>query len=243
MDKPVWFIEARSLKVSLMKQLFSRLDVRASLLAGMALVILLLSTLTLNAQDASPTPQSAPPPPFTSLQSGDLATQLNLAPDQVDRIRAVTAESKEQRQAANRRVFQAKRALDEAIYQDNADETVISARAKDLADAQAVALRLQSLNLYRIRQVLTPQQLSTLRDLRRQAREIQQQRRRQELLTNPNATGEALHRDGGFLPRRMDNSNSRPLGTPPPRNGAAGMNSTQKGNGGTSTVQPAPPDQ
>lgn len=226
-----------------MKQFVSRLNIRASSVAGTALAILLLSTLTLTAQEASPTPQNAPPPPVTNLQSGDLATQLNLAPDQVNRIRAINAESMEQRQAAYRRVSHARRALEEAIYVDNADETVISARAKDLADAQAEALRLQSLNLYKIRQVLTPQQLSTLRDLRRQARQIQQQRRQQELLTNPNGTGEALRGDGNLLPRRMGRSNSRPLGTPPLRNGAAGMNSTPKGNGGTGTDQPVPPNQ
>src|SRR4051812_43723425 len=55
---------------------------------------------------------------------------LGLTPDQVGRIRAILEEKKLERQAARRRLNQAQRALDQAIYSDDATQAVIEQRAR-----------------------------------------------------------------------------------------------------------------
>jgi Spy/CpxP family protein refolding chaperone len=126
----------------------------------------------------APSQQQQTVPP--SAQNGDLMSQLNLTPDQVEKIKAIREEQKEERKLVNRRLQAARRALDESIYLNDSDDATVTARAKELADAQADALRLQSIGELRVRRVLTPEQLSTFRELRRLARLAQAERRRQQ---------------------------------------------------------------
>jgi Spy/CpxP family protein refolding chaperone len=98
----------------------------------------------------------------------NLMRRLNLTPDQIERIRVIREENKEEWLAARQRLRQAQRALDEAIYTDNADEAIIEERAREAATAQAALVRMRALTELKIRRVLTREQLITLRNLRQQ---------------------------------------------------------------------------
>ncbi len=119
---------------------------------------------------------------------------LDLTPDQIQKIRSINAELKDQRQAAGIRMRQAQRALAEAVESPTPDEALISQRSRELAEAQANTIRLRSLTEARILQVLTPEQRVKLRAMREQnmarRRALQQQGngagRQQGLRRGPN---------------------------------------------------------
>ena len=134
----------------------------------------------------------------TQTQADQLLGPLNLTQDQIQKIRSINADLREERQAAGMRLRLAQRALTEAIQSPAPDETLISQRSKDVADAQANTIRLRSLTEARVLQVLTAEQRIKLRELRQQAgrRNLNQQQfpralqRRQNALQrnqNPNA--------------------------------------------------------
>ena len=102
-------------------------------------------------------------------QADQMLGPLNLSSDQIQKIRSINAELKDERQAANLRLRMAQRALREAIQSPTPDETLISQRSKEVADAQANTIRLRSLTESRVLQVLTPEQRVRLRELRQQA--------------------------------------------------------------------------
>src|SRR5215471_8457613 len=78
-------------------------------------------------------------------QADQMLGPLNLTPDQIQKIRAINAELKDQRQAANLRLRQAQRALAEAVESPNPNEALIEQRSREVADAQAATIRLRSL--------------------------------------------------------------------------------------------------
>ncbi|MEK6336803.1 MAG: hypothetical protein AABM67_17900 [Acidobacteriota bacterium] len=101
-------------------------------------------------------------------QIPDLAP-LNLTQDQIQRIRIINAELKDQRQAAVLRLRLARRALTEAIESPTPNEALIDQRSRELAEAQAATIRIRSLAESRILlQVLTPEQRVRLREIRQQ---------------------------------------------------------------------------
>jgi Spy/CpxP family protein refolding chaperone len=91
---------------------------------------------------------------------------LNLTPDQIQKIRTINAELKDQRQAAVQRLRQAQRALSEAVESPTPNEALIDQRSKEVAEAQAGTIRIRSLTEARILQVLTPEQRIRLREMR-----------------------------------------------------------------------------
>ena len=94
-----------------------------------------------------------------------------------------------QAQTLTRRLNQARRALDEAIYADALDEALVEQRAREVAEAQAAVVRNRAQTELRVRRVLTPEQLQTFRDLRFRARQQKRIERRLErgLPVRPNA--------------------------------------------------------
>lgn len=146
----------------------------AALLSGVAL----LSSATLAVGQQNPGDQ----PQTQSAQQnpqGDPIRQLNLTADQVEKIRAIREQNKDERFALNQRLRRAQRALDDAIQADNSTEALIEQRARELADAQAAATRMRAITEIRIRRVLTPEQLTKLRALRQQAQNLREERRNQ----------------------------------------------------------------
>jgi Spy/CpxP family protein refolding chaperone len=102
-------------------------------------------------------------------QMGDLIRELNLTPEQREQIRAIRQQSKDERAAINASLKETRRALTEALDADNPDEALVERRMRDLAAAQAAAMRMSIENEIKIRRVLTIEQRNTLRVLRQQA--------------------------------------------------------------------------
>ncbi len=148
-------------------------------------VLFLFSCLTVgpvvSAQDDNLT--SAPPPDSAARgerperRGGrDLLSRLNLSPAQLARIREIRQQNEGEARLLGQRARQTRRALDEAIYSDNADESMIEERAREAAAAQAAIVRRRALTELQVRRVLAPEQLSVLRDMRQQFRLRQRNR-------------------------------------------------------------------
>lgn len=144
-------------------------DALAKLIAAATLAV--AAHVSLYAQTPQPQEPAATEPAAAQLASpaDQMLGPLNLSSDQIQRIRMINAELRDERQAANFRLRTAQRALAEAIQSSTPDETLIAQRSKEVADAQANTIRLRSLTEVRILQVLTPEQRQKLRILRQQA--------------------------------------------------------------------------
>ncbi|MCA1632637.1 MAG: Spy/CpxP family protein refolding chaperone [Acidobacteria bacterium] len=182
--------------------------------AGMLLLLLLLlfplaPSARAQGQDAAPEPQEGSTQPGRPGRGGaNLLLQLNLTPEQLTQLRDIRAQSEQQARALTRRLNMARRALDEAIYADDLNETLIEDRARELAAAQAALVRLRAQTELRVRRVLTAGQLQSFRDLRQSARLRQREQRRLERgfrqrprpgdrpALRPNAPADATRRPG-----------------------------------------------
>ncbi len=137
----------------------------------------------------TPQPQPGSPQPQHGGALEDPIRQLNLTPEQREQIRSIRQQTNLERAAINQRVGEANRALEAALDSDNPDEAAVEQRMRDLATAQADAMRMRISTEVKIRRVLTVEQRTILRSLRQQAREMrrerlevrdQRQRRREE---------------------------------------------------------------
>lgn len=111
----------------------------------------------------------------------DPIRELNLSPEQRERIRAIREQLQAERASVTQRLRETNQALEEALDVDNPDESVVEQRLRDVAAAQAAVMRLRVLSEVRIRRVLTPEQLTTLRTLRQNARSFRRERQRENM--------------------------------------------------------------
>lgn len=125
--------------------------------------------------------QQSPTVATDQLTTPDPIEQLRLTPEQRQAIRLIVAGSKDERQVINRRVREATVALDQELDAEPADENVIEQRINDLAEAQAAQLRMRIHTEMRIRRILRPEQIATLKRLRLQVRDVMNPQR----LNNP----------------------------------------------------------
>jgi Spy/CpxP family protein refolding chaperone len=109
-----------------------------------------------------------PPAPATA----DPIQQLHLSPEQRQQIRRLTAETRDERQNTNRRLREANAALDQALDADQIDENLVEQRINEVAAAQAAQTRLRAQMEMRVRRLLNPEQITTLRRLRLQIRDV-----------------------------------------------------------------------
>ena len=126
--------------------------------------------------DSAQQTQDAQGPPAGLAQ--DPIRQLNLSPEQQQRIRAIREQNKEERAEINRRVRETMIALDQALDAENPNEALIEQRAREAGEAQTAAIRLRALTEIRIRRVFTPEQINMLRRLRALSRREQRQENR-----------------------------------------------------------------
>lgn len=104
--------------------------------------------------------------------AADPIQQLNLTPEQRQQIRRIVQDMREERQATNFRLREANQALDRALDADPIDENVVEQRINEVAAAQAAQTRMRAHLEMRIRRLLNPDQIATLRRLRLQLRDI-----------------------------------------------------------------------
>ena len=114
-----------------------------------------------------PQDQQGQQPDSSTVQ--DPIAQLNLTPEQRQKIRAIRQQTQAERATIKQRLQESNVALQQALDADNPDEALVEQRLRDAAAAQAASIRMRVLTEVRIRRVLTPDQLATLRSLRLQA--------------------------------------------------------------------------
>ena len=145
---------------------------RLSVSSTIAAVVLILAGTIAGAQ--TPQPQNSPETVQAQQQQNAQANaaanlrMLNLTPDQIQRIRDINLELKDQRQTAAMKLRQAQRALAEAVESPTPDEAVIAQRSREVAEAQSNTIRLRSVTEARVLQVLTPEQRTRLKEIRQQ---------------------------------------------------------------------------
>jgi Spy/CpxP family protein refolding chaperone len=129
----------------------------------------------------------------TDAQQGDrrpnLLRELGLSQDQIRQVRLLNADIRPRRQAAQQRLREANRSLDQAIYADAVDEALVAERLREYQAAQADVAAINFENELSIRKILTPEQLVKFRTLRlrfREAREAAQRRRAERIRQRQN---------------------------------------------------------
>ncbi|MGZ8844374.1 MAG: Spy/CpxP family protein refolding chaperone [Pyrinomonadaceae bacterium] len=143
------------------KAMIRLFTVSMAFLLGTYVVASAQTTQTQNATEPVQAPtQNQPANPFAG---------LDLKPDQIQKIRMINAELKDERQAAALRLRQTQRALNDAIESPTPNESLIEQRSREVAAAQAQTIRLRSLTEARVLQVLTPEQRVRLREMQRRS--------------------------------------------------------------------------
>jgi Spy/CpxP family protein refolding chaperone len=127
---------------------------------------LLMVSLPANGQDG--------PPPGNPENVGrqddrrpDLLAELGLSGEQVQQIRRMNQERRPAMMEARRRMGEASRKLDMAIYGDAVSDAEFQTCLKEFQSAQAELARLRFESELSVRKVLTPDQLVRFREIRR----------------------------------------------------------------------------
>lgn len=107
----------------------------------------------------------------TDKRDEPLFRQLNLSPEQIQKIRAIHLETRDQTREAAQKQRAARLALDAAIYAENPNAAEVEQRAREFGAAQAELSNLKARTEFRVRQVLNAEQLATFREVRRRASE------------------------------------------------------------------------
>ena len=113
----------------------------------------------------------------------NLLAELGLSPEQVQQIRRMNQERRPAMMQAQRRMREANRALDMAIYRDTVKDEEFQTCLKEVQAAQSDLARLRFENELSVRKILTPEQLVRFRDIRRrfeEQREADMRLRRQQ---------------------------------------------------------------
>jgi len=137
----------------------------------MKLILLFAALLLLTPTHITYAQDTAAPPVEDSIN------QLNLTPEQRQRIRTIFEDNKTERQKTNRRLREANVALTQALDAEPIDENAIDQRLNELAAAQAAQMRMRIQIELKIRRELSPEQLATWRRLRLQMRDFIDARR------------------------------------------------------------------
>ena len=153
---------------------------REILIPVFILALILISVSSSNGSVVAP--QDPPQAPPTTVP--DLIQELHLTPDQRLKIRAIREESKNERALTNQRLREANLALEQALDAEKPDEALIEQCLREATAAQAASMRMRIQTEVKIRRVLTPDQLVTLRTLRLQARGLMREQRIQNQRQN-----------------------------------------------------------
>ncbi len=156
------------------------------LIAGMLVI-----SPPVNAQDGPP-PDGAAPADRREGRRPNLLAELGLSREQVQQIRRINQGRRPAMMEAQRRMREANRDLDIAIYGETVSESGFQSKLAEFQAAQAELARLRFESELSVRRVLTPDQLIRFRDLRRR-------------FTEGRGNPERLKRRRGLRPQQEDN--------------------------------------
>ena len=198
-----------------MKRLFTK-GTATTITLLFILLCAVASVRQTRAQNPTATPQTEQAQENANQENAnaELRNQLNLTPDQVEKIRTILQQNKAERQAARRRVVQAQRTLAQAIYSGTASEAEIAERTHELSEAQAAEVRLRAATELSISRVLTPEQLNKFNRIRQQAIRDAAIKRRQENANQQKPLNNNKSLENGLKPqtpeeRRAERRNER----------------------------------
>ena len=134
----------------------------------------------------------------------DPIEQLQLTPEQRQRVRLIFAENKDERQMANRRLREARVALDLALDAETVNEALIDQRINELTTAQGAQLRMRIQMELKIRRELRPEQLAAWRRLRLQLQDFADAQRPNQ---RPANQGRRPNQQNGLAPVPRRNIN------------------------------------
>ncbi len=97
----------------------------------------------------------------------NLLAELGLSPDQMQQIRRLNQERRPKMMEARRKMGEAARNLDLAIYGDVVSDAEVQMRLKEFQSAEAELSRVRFEGELAVRKILTPEQLVRFRELRR----------------------------------------------------------------------------
>ena len=166
------------------------------------LVTMLFFLVTANAQD-----QLQPTVPKQPLVAGqpnqerpNLLGELGLSTDQIQQLRRMNADRKPLIDAANKRLREANRSLDQAIYGDAVDPAEFQIRLKEFQDAQAEVARIRFESELNVRRILTPDQLVRFREARRRFAEARKELKQADRPFRPRQQMRQLNRNQQLRP-------------------------------------------
>ncbi len=180
-----------------------------NLLPIFAFALLILISPTAIAQSPQDPQPDGPPPNGPPPNAVDLIPRLNLTQDQIRSIRIIQRDGKDERAALGMRLREANRALDMALDADILDENLIQQRIQELSTAQSAQLRHRIQTEIRIRRVLTPEQLVTLRDLKLKAGDVIRARQNERRPNRPAADSFRPNQRNGVAPLNRPNQSIR----------------------------------
>jgi Spy/CpxP family protein refolding chaperone len=114
----------------------------------------------------------------------DLLHSLGLSAEQLEQIRQINMARKPLMDEAQKRLRQANRFLDAAIYADLVNDADVDARLKEVQTAQAEVAEIRFRNELAVRRVLTPEQLTRFREMRQRFEEARKNFQNQRSLDN-----------------------------------------------------------
>ena len=153
-----------------------------------------------NAQERQMPPDGGQNDDRSQNRRPDVLGELALSPDQFQQIRELNRERRPKMMEARRKMGEAARNLDLAIYGDSVNEAEIQSRLKEFQAAEAEVARLRFEGELAVRKILTPEQLVRFRELRRRYAEV----RREEIRNRRGRRG------GRGLPRGVTRRNQPP---------------------------------
>src|SRR5215203_3916058 len=157
----------------------------AAVCFGLALFLVPLCARAQEQDETEAQPSATPRPPAREV---NLMQWLNLTREQRQRLREIRQQSEPELRDLTRRVRLARRALDEAVYADTADEALVEQRSRELAVVQNLLTHARAVTELKVRRVLTDEQLRLFRNLRRQAQRRQMLQRRMNRALRQSAT-------------------------------------------------------
>lgn len=167
-------------------------------------VLTAFSFSIVRAQNA-PAQTDAPDGKAVGNRRARLLDELGLSPEQMQQFRRINGEKRPAMRAAQQRLKEANRALDQAVYADAPDENAIQMRIKDVQAAQGEVIKIRSLTELAVRRILNAEQLNRFREARRRfesaSDENQLNKKENRRLNQPNR--------GGFRNRRQRPNNLR----------------------------------
>lgn len=128
--------------------------------------MIFISIVSINAQTENPN-NEPPAPNVKQIQPRpNLLRELGLTREQLQAVRQIYANNKDQVATAQRNHRLAQKTLDEAIYADNLSESEVQKLITELQNAHAEMIKIRASTELEVRKILTPEQLVRFRELR-----------------------------------------------------------------------------